>query len=435
MSPRSSAAAGPSTAELPAGFSRRGLLAGGIVAAFSFLFAVLWAAFGDSWRGAPQTAEPSTFSVSALGHRAAAELLSASGLGVATRQSFRPMGLDARHPLLLAEPRRTEASSPEAVRLATAWEEAGGRGAPRVVVLPKWRGEPEAGKPSWLGKVALVPTEDAAATLALLPDLKVTAGLDRGSAGPRSCHAAWAAGERFTVDLEPAQLLVPQAGLEVVIECPQGWLVARLPGGPATYVVADPDLFNNHGLGRADHAALFLGFVTHGLGAQGVVFDETIHGFTQQSGLLAEALRFPLVLAVTAALFLAGLATWAGVVRLGKPLPEAPALAAGKSVLIDTTAALLTDGGHAAESVAQYARQVLRDTAAASFLPADLSEEERLSRLTALARSRGVTLDPSELVRRVGAVKRAPRPGAALSLARQFHRFRLEMTHGPRKSS
>ena len=81
-----------------------------------------------------------------------------------------------------------------------------------------------------------------------------------------------------------------------------------------------------------------------------MVFDETIHGFNRTPGLLAEALRFPMVLAVLQGLLLLGLVLWAGMGRFGKPLPAAPGLAAGKEVLIGNTAKLLADGGHAADS-------------------------------------------------------------------------------------
>jgi hypothetical protein len=108
------------------------------------------------------------------------------------------------------------------------------------------------------------------------------------------------------------------------------------------YLVADPDLCENHGLGTADHAALVHDLFVRELAAQEVIFDETIHGFARKPGLFAEAFRFPLVLATLQSLVLAGVVLWAGMGRFGKPLPPREALAGGPETLIDNTARLLS---------------------------------------------------------------------------------------------
>jgi hypothetical protein len=423
--------------ELPGGFSRRALTWGIGIAAASFTLAVLWSAFGDRWL-APRTAAPSTFSVSAIGHAAAARFLRDAGLGVSTRQSRAGAGMDKDHPLVLAEPASLERGTPEGGRFVAAWEEAGRLGAPRLVVLPKWRGVAQDKDPRWLGRVALLPPSAAHAALAaLLPGTAPTLVARRTVTA--DCQSGWTGAGTFAVDLRHAQLLAPAAGLEPEVSCPGGLLVARLPARtaaePASFVLADPDVLNNQGLGRADHAALLYALFATRMAAHGVVFDETLHGYYHEPGLLAEALRFPLVLALTASLVLAGLAIWAGSGRLGKAVPPPPAVAAGKGVLIDTTAALLSTGGHSGESLARYARETLRDVAAASFLPPDLTDRERVDRLARLAATRGVALDLPALLARIAAVAASRGSDAnVLTLARHLHRFRVEMTHVARKS-
>jgi AAA lid domain len=206
------------------------------------------------------------------------------------------------------------------------------------------------------------------------------------------CEAA--GGGRFRVDLAPAQLLAEAPQLEPIVRCPGGILVGQLGGeGPPGVVVADPDLLNNQGLGRADHAALLYDLLATRLGAEGVVFDETIHGFVRRGGLLAELLSFPLLPAFTHLLLATALVVWAGAGRFGKPLPGASRPLAGKTVLIANTAALLTRGGHSAASLERYFRQTLQAVASRLHLPPRLPAAETRRRLQQLSDARGLGID------------------------------------------
>jgi hypothetical protein len=421
-------------AELDGGFSRRALgwIVGGVVV--SFVAAVLLGVYGRDLdpRPAPGT---DTFSYSALGHRALADFLRAMGLGVVSRQAAGRGGLGPNHPLIVAEPR-------DAAALRTLRGEAVGRRAPLVLVLPKWEaGAPRQDKPEWLASVTLLPAAEAERIAgALAPPAGRSSGRavavrrTRGGGGG-SCSAAWdglPAGLR--IDSRPAQLLKPGPGLEPVVTCPGGLLIARLGLNPPAYLIADPDILNNQGLGRGDNAEAVYAFLARGLGATGVVFDETIHGFHRTPGLLAEALRFPLVLGVAQSLVLLGIVLWAGMGRFGKPLPAPTALAAGKATLIDNTAKLLAEGGHAGDSLARYFRQTTRAVAAESFLPPDLGESERLARLQRLTdgrRSSGPPLDLAVLERSLQSLPPGRRgEERAARIARQLHAWRREMTAG-----
>ncbi len=462
-------------AESPGGFAPRAPLWLAAVVAGSLLFALLLSAGG----GLPgrAVAAPSTFSWSALGHRALAELLRASGLGVAARQSRDGRGLGPDRPLVLAEPdparlgdgpapalagypsSPSSPSSPSAPpappapfdgagrsdSLRELVQEAQARDASLVVVLPKWQGRPLPGHPGWVGPLALRPPGEAqrvlqALALAPWPDVAVV----------RRAHPACRDAERDTpveVALAPAQLLVPGAGvpdgaLEPIVRCGDGLLIAR--GSNAhheTVVIADPDLLNNQGLGRAGHAALIHDLLAHRLRARGVVFDETLHGFRRGPGLLDLALAPPLLPATLATLLLLALAVWSGAARFGKPLPAAAGAATGKEVLIANTADLLTAGGHAADSLARYYQMTLRAVAAASFLPPDLPEADLLVRLEELGAARGVGRRLAALARGVRDVRDerdlpAAAPAAArraAAMARQLYLWRMEMTDGRRR--
>jgi len=424
--------------ELEGGFSRRvlGWVIG--VAVASFLAALLLSAFGEDL-GSWSTPDANSFSYSAIGHRALVELLTSLGLGVVSRQTRGAAGSGEHTPLVAAEP--DVQGGPPAVRgrIMALRDEARQTGAALVLVLPKWRGEPEAGSPGWVGHVALRSQEEIAQVLGALgdPALDGLGIVRRGErATRRQCQARWPdAPARFAVELDFPQLLAATPALEPVVTCDGLLLVGRraLAAGPQLLVIADPDILNNQGLARGDHASLAGQLFLRGLDARGAIFDETIHGFVRSSGLLAEAFRFPLLPAVLQTFLLVGIVLWAGMGRFGKPQPAPGGLAAGKDVLIDNTATLLTSGGHAAESLASYHRQTVQVLAASLFLPPGLSAPEARRRLEEVARSRGLRIDLAAVEQQVEALD-GERDAAvrALAIARRLYRWRQEMTHGQR---
>ncbi len=430
--------------ELPGGFSRRAVAWMVGIAVASFAAAILLQAYGGDLAARP-TAGPNTYSYSALGHRALAELLRREGLGVTSRQARGGAGPGPGRPLVLAEP--GPSGSPDwKERLAALAAEARERGAPLVVVLPKWRGRPRRDQPGWVAGAALLPEnqiEEILAALQVSALQGATVERTGRTAGLRTCEVAEGSpgdSRHFTLDIPTLQLLTPSRELRPEVECEggRGLLIARgrlAPGGSDLFVVADPDLWNNQGLGLADHAALAHQLFVDRLGVHGVVFEETIHGFVQSRGLLAEAFRFPLLPGVLQGLLLLGTVLWAGMGRFGAPLPSAASLAPGKEVLIDNTAQLLAHGGQAADSLGRYYQQTLKAVAARFFLPPDLPEGEIAARLREIGKRRGVTLDLAALERRIvgldrtetGDRKAAPR---AAALAKRLYRWRMEMTDG-----
>jgi hypothetical protein len=431
--------------ELEGGFSRRRLGWAVGIAVGSFVIFLLLLAFGRDLEGPPAPG-PHTFSRSALGYQGVAELLRSLGLGVVSRQAPAGSGAGPTHPLVVAEPDPGQGGGSQ--RLKALWGEAGDREAPLVVVLPKWSpGEPRDDHKEWLEKVELMPLDGVQWFVRHLgeTDLPIVALRFARATG---CEAIWRAEDAPTplrIDIDEAvQLLKPGKGLEPIIQCSGGLLVARRPasnedkGGdrPQLVVIADPDLLNNHGLGRGENAAAVYQLLARGLEAKGVVFDETVHGFNRTPGLLAEALRFPMVLGVMQGMLLLGLVLWAGMGRFGKPLPATLGLARGKEVLIGNTAELLAGGGHAADSVARYFQQTTRAVAAFYFLPADLPESERLARLQRLAEGHGKRMNLAALeadIQRLPAGRRGEEQAAWIAQA--LYDWRVEMTNVDRKSS
>ena len=425
------------TEELEGGFSRRAL--GWIIGSVAVSLAVtlLLTIRAETLDRRPPTAN--SFSYSALGHNAVVDFLRKMGLGVVPNRSMSGGDAGPRRPLVLAEPNPYGAGwDPEHLKELAG--RAKNRKAPLVLVLPKWHaGAPRKDKPEWLTSVRPLPEEDVLAAAAALddPDLqKLSLGRQRNA---RGCTAAWRSGDspaQLKVAVQWVQLLdlQPASKLQPLVSCSGGTLIAHRPAtatSPWILLIADPDLLNNQGLGRGENALLIYQLFERRLEATGAVFDETIHGLTRTPGLLAEATSFPLVLAVLQGLVLLGVVVWAGVGRFGKPLPVSLGLAAGKEILIDNTAKLLANGGHAADGVVRYFRQVTRAVAAHYFLPPDLPDGERIAKLQRITDARGVRMRLAELEQTLLHLP-AGRAGEeqAVRYARRLHDWRVEMTNG-----
>jgi hypothetical protein len=295
---------------------------------------------------------------------------------------------------------------------------------------------PRKNKPEWLDEVELRPEGDVLEAFAGLGDPEPFSL--RLAPGPLRCTASWDNySSTFTVNADPVRLLDSSSGspgFRPMVTCGGAVLVARRDATaelPQTLLIADPDLLNNQGLGQADNAILIYQFFAKGLEARGAVFDETIHGFTRIPGLLNEALSFPLVLGVLQGLVLLGVVLWAGMGRFGKPLPAPEGLAAGKEILIDNTAKLLANGGHAADGVVRYFRQVTRAVAAHYFLPPDLPDGERIVLLQKLTDARGIRMRLGPLERTLLSLPPGRRgEEQAVRYAGRLHQWRVEMTNG-----
>jgi hypothetical protein len=425
--------------ELPGGFSPSTLRWIVVAAAVSFSAALLLTIFGRDL-SRPPTATANSFSRSVLGYRGLAEFLAALDLGVVSRETRAALGSGSERPILLAEPDAALAAGDPTRRLLALLQESRAKRASLVLVLPKWTGTPLARRPDWVGALRLLPPAAVRRPLAALlaPSDVAPAEVVRVPPGaPLGC--SWNA-RALDVELAPAQLLAEAPEMTPLVRCRGGALVARYPlalGSPDLFVVADPDLLNNRGLARGDHAAIVQALFVQVLGATGVVFDETIHGFERATSLVAELFRFPLALVLAQAAILLAIVLWAGAARFGKPAAAAAALPAGKQALIDNTAGLLAAGaerdprglrGHAADSLARYYRQTVRAVASELFVGSERGERETRERLQRISDGRRLGMNLAGLEFRV----RNPE-GSDLELARAIHRWRLEMTDGDRR--
>ncbi|HSL83801.1 MAG TPA: DUF4350 domain-containing protein, partial [Thermoanaerobaculia bacterium] len=408
-------------------FGRRGAallgLAGGALAVTLFFFV-----FGEEPEGV-ESHGADAFSRSALGYRALAAFLEEAGATVLVSRFAPQASLGPAAGLVLLEP---EAAVPGPdPELRRRLEGAERRGAPVVLVLPKWRARPDPDAPGWVSGVEPMPAWLAAR---VLEDALGAEGLDEPvrrflEAGPWRGPLAEGG---LAPALDRPQLLAP--GLENLVPLlatERGVLVARHRERPLT-VVADPDLLNTHGLGRGDNAV-----VAHRLFVvrpvpyapsadrpppppSAWVVDETLHGFERAPSLWRELLELPLGLFTLQAFLLGVLAVWAAVRRFGRPLPPPPRLATGTATLVDNTARLLTFGGHHGDAVERYLRLVAEQAGEVFGVPAHLGRRARIARLAEIGRARGAREDFEEIARRVvGLGERGSDPRRARNLARR----------------
>jgi hypothetical protein len=400
--------------EAPPLIARRTLAWILLIGGGAFLGAMALLLFGTQ---EPKTVAPSAFSRSAIGHKAFAETLRRLGIPVLVSR-YRSLDKGGQGSLLIvAEPSQDPG---EGFGALTALPQV-------LVVLPKWQGRPAGDKPGWIESRAPV---GVSAIERLLQKVAPGARLSLGT-GTTNFPAGGSFDGR--VELQEPQTIAG-GGLRAIIDSPQGMLVAeRASGNRRLWILADPDLISNTGLGLADNAAIAVGLVEALRPAGGpVVFDEVLHGFEEHPNLLRLAFELPFVTVTIAAAAAVLLLLWAGTGRFGAPQVSPPPLAAGKASLIGNAAGLLILGGAINTMPSRYLQMLAASVNAALNGPATATAAERLASLDRVAADRRLTRRLQPLQGRAGrlAGARRPDPRRALQLALAIHRWQREMLDG-----
>lgn len=273
-----------------------------------------------------------------------------------------------------------------------------------MIVLPKWVTTRHPARRGWVR--ALGPGAGSAASSQL--DTPVEIRITR-SPGP----AARAKGQDFLEGLSVPVPDMPQVAeggaLTPLLSLPGGGaLVARI-GDQPHYLVADPDLLNNHGLRTRDgaRAALALIDALNATDAESVNFDLTVNGLgstgPERPGLLRTVFEPPflaMTLALVAAALLAGLH---GAVRFGQARREERAIALGKAALVENSAGLIRLARREARLGGAYADVVRHEAARLASAPPWLSGEALDAYLDRLSRAGSPTF--GELAARLAAAR------------------------------
>ena len=234
-----------------------------------------------------------------------------------------------------------------------------------LIVLPKWETERDPKRPAWVRVGGLLSPYQPEGVLAPAWELKVTR---RRTHNEALVNAAETLPLNVSFVAPRIEQTISGPKLEPIITDGEGRILLGESSERPLYVLADPDLLNNHGMGdeRQARSALALLDYLNSTGANSILFDVTANGLGHSRSPLKLAFDPPF-LAVTLTIFAAMLLAGAqALFRFGAPRRPERAIAFGKAALVDNSAALIRKAGREPRLGARYA-EVIRERAASLF--------------------------------------------------------------------
>ncbi|MBT8494142.1 MAG: hypothetical protein KJO07_13890 [Deltaproteobacteria bacterium] len=381
------------------------------------------ALFGEDM-SPPPTADANSYSRSALGHRVAVELLEKLDIPVlVSRHSSGKKAASAI--LLLAEPELDSGNRAEILKMLDDAHTV-------LAVLPKRDGYTDMEKPEWIDDSALVPESRVTDTLkALVPGAEIerVAGPEK----PRLVNNFEGAKIPTPTPASPLQLMHSE-DIEPIIQTETGGILLGYVQSYNLWLLSDPDIIANHGIGKADNAVFWVKLISYlRTDDQTVVVDEVIHGLRAKPSIWRSLFEFPLALVTLQVFLITGILLWAMTGRFGKPVSAGGGLEPGKEFLIDNTAHLLHFGGYSGDMLKRYYLDNIRYVRKRLNTPRQLVGADALQWLDRVAAARGVNDDLQAIDKAVAeAISHARRnPRRVASTARRIHRWKEEMLHGP----
>ncbi len=249
-----------------------------------------------------------------------------------------------------------------------------------LIVLPKWETAPDRTHSGWVTVSGLLSTVIPEGVLA--PGVRLRIARTKSRHEPlRNLDSTVPTELRF---LAPAivQTMTGPSIKPIIVTAGGRIVLAKVADRPL-YVLSDPDLIDNHGMGNEQQAvsALALLDFLNSTGAKSVLFDVTVNGLGRSRSPLKLMFDVPF-LGVTLIIFAAMLlAAWQALARFGPVKRRERAIAFGKRALVDNSAALIRKAGREGHLGDRYV-EVIRERAANLFrIPATLDAEALSRRL------------------------------------------------------
>jgi hypothetical protein len=398
-------------------FSPRTLAALIALGLLAFGGAAYFLIYGDP--ATEQTIGANAFSYSSIGHRAFVETLRRQGIPVRISRNNSSGKAGESEVLIIAEPNASWAADNPRRYIESAKNV--------LIVLPKFQAQRDAANRHWARKLNPYNIETVQNVLRpFAPGGKLV----------RLSSVAWPANRYGARPRITSPQLIAGAALTPMIEIGGGTvLLGKLERHSRNiWVLSDPDIITNHGLGKGENAALAVKMIRGMLPPGGsVIIDETVHGFYHSPSLWRHVFSLPFAAATILLAVAIALLMWAAAGRFGAPLPAPEPPPAGKTGLIETTARLIGASAHTPYVLKRYQEAVYRDIARALHAPNKFGEPAFDAWLKRLARARGTQADPEELSHAVNVVHRAKQGDTirATRLARQLFMLKQEMTDEP----
>jgi hypothetical protein len=404
-------------------FSPKMLAAWLALALILFAGAVYFGIFGSDNSNA-DACGPSSFSRSAIGYAGFADIMRRLGIRIVKSRYASLSKVSPDGVLIVTEPPPSLGSA-QWRSLVTARRV--------LLVLPKWSGKRSESKPGWIEDAVTWPEATAQTVLQA-----AIAGATIRRASPTASWWHNEIGETPSV-IDPLQLIRSDR-LRPVVGNADGILLGELrTSDRRLWILADPDVMQNHGLKEPANAQFSTKLINALRGSDGnVVFDETVHGYLETPNNPWRLLfQFPFVLATVQGALAVALLLWATMGRFGAPLSPPSVLQSGKSGLIMNTAKLFEFAGYQSVMVQRYVHSIIRDVGRQLHAPVGMSEAAMVEWLGRVGRARAVDVECGAVMHRVDELvqgrNRDPKPLAAL--AREIYRWKREIIDGVSRGS
>ena len=382
------------------------------IAAFGFVAVLLLAAFASQLRSGDD-GRAHVLSRSAVGFSGLAEALRLSGRTVVVNRNVLPQGRSEGVFIVTPGPSADEA----AIRPL-------GFTGPTLVILDKWQVFADPKRPGWVQKVGLKDAQGG---------FLAQAERGKGVATPVLLGQAAPFPTGRTLNAGPVQSLQSFApkGWRPILRTTDGAVVlAQAPDRPI-YVLADPDLMNNHALKdeRGFETALTI-VRSLSVGDGPVIFDLRLNGLGRERSPLRLLFDPPLTAVSLSLGAAAALAGWLAFARFGPAQRRRRAIPLGKAALVDNSAALVRLAGREHRMAAGYAEMTCQIAARAVGAPHDLTGQTQRRFLDRLGRRRGLSDSLDDLTMRAATAQTAAR---ALEIAERLYTWRTSLLAQTRK--
>jgi len=377
---------------------------------------IVLAVFGGG--GTTETVAPSTFSRSAIGYAGIADVMRRLGARVVRSRKDSAAKLDPAGVLIVADP--SPAVSPQQMSTLMNAHTV-------LLILPKWTGRASPSHRGWISSAEPLP-DSVARSAAQVANIEVVRV-------PRVSY--WSRNDigRVPAISEGGVQLIKSSRLRPVVGNDSGMLVGELRGGARRlWILADPDVMQNHGLADPDNAAFSVALIDALRGQDGnVVFDEVVHGFEEKASSPFRLLfEFPFVLATIQGAVAVTLLLWATMRRFGATLSPPAVLQSGKRSLIEATANLLDVARHRPIIVQRYVHAIVQDVARQLHAPAGLSESALVEWLRRSGPAREAQIDCGVVLSKADELAAGGRGGGVplATLARDIFQWKREVIDG-----